>query len=155
MGEKTKPGRWITKLIAPIRAGESDLPYVIRSKVYKILYTPHYAKCHINSFLTIMLIWCREQQPHLPNNPIEASTLRNMLKITELLSGREPRVLTLKPILFTHCYTTYYHSIDERTLGSRLSFIPWANHLTLLSSVSSVNEGNVSCPTFSTVPEWC
>jgi hypothetical protein len=51
MEEHTKPGRQITKLIAPIRARESDLPYVIPSKVDKILYTPHYAKGHINQLI--------------------------------------------------------------------------------------------------------
>lgn len=44
----------------------------------------------------------------------EACSVRNMPKVTKLLSGREPRVLTLKTILFTYYYTTYYHNIDER-----------------------------------------
>lgn len=136
-----------------LKARESDLPYTIPSEPYKILYALHYAHCHIKSFLTIILIWCAQQDSHFPGDAIEACSLRNVPRVTRLLSGRELRVLTLKPILFTHYYTTYYHNIDERALGSKLSFIPWANHLTLPSSVSSVNESKDSCPTFSTASE--
>lgn len=141
------------KINSILKARESDLPYIIPSKACKILYALHYANYRFNSFFTIILILSVQQHPHFPGDATEACSLTYVPRVTKLLSDREPRVLTLKPILFTHYYTTYYHSIDERALGSRISFIPWANHLTLPSSVSSVNKSNDSCPTFLTASE--
>lgn len=57
--------------------------------------------------------------------------------------------LDSKSILFAYYHATYYCGADERALGFRLGFTPWANHLTLLSNLSSVSEDNDSCPAFS------
>lgn len=151
LGRKnTKLRRWIYKINSALKATEMDLSHILPSKPSKIPHAQHCAECVISTLI-------------LHNNPnvVSASSplyrrcnwglerSRNLPKAAQLISGRKPGVLTPKSILFTHYHTTYYCSVDERVWTSRLSFTPWANHLTSLSSWSSVNEGNDSCPAFS------